>query len=194
MRAHIQKQPAIAERATPYLVHCEIARIRKLPDAAQRAERLLPYWLSRSQWGYRDEATEGMREAGAVAGPYLEAAFDRRFERRDDIIRLWGEIGYRHAVPRLIGLLEEHDRFWAAQTLEKRWWNKDVDSRVTSHRRDVYSETYGAVVALGQLGDASARDVVVRTRARWAAINFENPQIVEACDAILKKWSASGPQ
>jgi hypothetical protein len=191
VRARVQKQPAVAARAMRYLVHREIERIVALPDAGQRVERTIPYWLAGYDWNYRGEAEMVIADAGAVAGPYLQAVFEQRPDRRENVIRLWGAIGYRDAVPRLIELLKEKDRYWSGQKLARGWWNDDTDPQ-WSARREEYSETYAAVVALDRLDDPSAREVVERTRARWEAFHFdENPQIVEACDKALKRWAAA---
>jgi hypothetical protein len=46
-----------------------------------------------------------------------------------------------------------------------------------------------AVEALAEIGDPRAREAVELTRRRWVAINFENPQIVEACNDALKRFN-----
>jgi hypothetical protein len=105
---------------------------------------------------------------------------------RQDIIRLWGEIRYAGCVDTLIDLLKTNDRFWAAQKLQPGWWNKDVDSQRTEYLRDKYGEVYASVCALEQIGDPRAKEALELTRKRWAAIQFDNPQIVEECDKSLK--------
>jgi len=111
-------------------------------------------------------------------------------ESRYDIIRVWGAIGYSEAVPILIDLLKNHDQFWAAQNLQKGWWNKDVGSDQTRRRRDVYGEVYYSVCALRAFKDPRAQSVIEKTRDRWKAISFNNPQIVEECEAALQELSA----
>ena len=191
VREQIQKQPEVAQRATRYLVHCEVARIAKLPDPRQRVERALPYWLANCDWGHRLEAMELLLDAGEVAGPYLVGVFETRPDRRAQVLSLWGQMSYRACVPRLIKLLEQHDEFWRHQTLEGDWWNHDPDAQRQERRREVYGETYAALVALDRIDDPSARDVIERTRARWAAIDFSNPQIVQTCEKTLRRWDAA---
>ena len=101
----------------------------------------------------------------------------------ESIIEMLGRVKSRGCVGDVVALLEEHDRFWATQDLEKGWWNREVGSSLTHRRRDVYGEDYRAVIALGRIGDARAREAIEATRRRWRAIDFENPQIVEACKA-----------
>lgn len=191
VRAALQKQPEISARAVRYLQHREVQRILKEKDPAVRVERLLPYYRSRAEWGYREEARDGIVSAGEVAGPYLMGIYQETSgERHEDIIRLWGEIRYRACVPELVELLKRQDQYWAAQDLRPGWWNADVESRQTQSRRDAYGLVYSSVYALGQISDPRARDAIELTRRRWAAIKFENAQIVEACDQALK---AMGP-
>jgi hypothetical protein len=194
VRAQLQRQPDISERATRYLQHREIARILEMPDAKVRAERLLPYWVARHTWGNTWEAEKGIIDAGEVAGPYLMAVFDTRPVFRERVISIWGKTKYRPAVPTLIKLLESHDKFWAAQTLEKNWWNGDADAARRARRREVYGETYASVVALHKIGDRSAVDIIRKTHARWSAIGFDNPQIVEACVEALAGWNVATTQ
>ena len=86
----------------------------------------------------------------------------------------------------MIELLEEHDKFWEKEKLEKRWWNNAIDTDLTRERRQRYSEVYDSVNALHRMGVPAARKAIEQTRRRWEAINFENPQIVAACEAALK--------
>jgi len=189
VRKSLQKQPEVAERATRFLEHREIGKILQIADLAERAERLLPYFCSRSS-GY-GEARKGIVAAGAVAGPYLFSVYQSHWESnvRSDVIRAWAEIRWAGSVDLLIGLLKDHDQFWAGQKLDAGWWNANVDSILTQRRRDSYGEIYSAVYALGQIGDARAKEAIELTRERWMAIKFENPQIVEECDRAMKQFA-----
>ena len=69
-------------------------------------------------------------------------------------------------------------------------WNKDVNSDQTQRRRDVYSEVYYSVCALRAFKDPRAKSVIEKTRDRWKAISFNNPQIVEECEGALQELSA----
>ena len=106
------------------------------------------------------------------------------------MIQLWGEVRWAGCVDLLIGRLKEDDQFWAQQTLEPGWWNHDVDSPLTQQRREVYGEVYSAVNTLSKIADPRAKEPIELTRRRWTSIQFENPQIVEACDAALKRFAA----
>src|SRR5207249_3050792 len=147
------------------------------------------YFLRGQSWSLRPEAQQGLVACGEVAGDLLLEVFRDPEQRklRERIIQIWGEMEYRGGVDVLIELLREHDRFWEEQRLEPGWWNRDVGSALTERRRDVYGEVYSSVIALGQIGDARAIEVIEKTRRRWRAINFENPQIVEACDRALAR-------
>ena len=92
-------------------------------------------------------------------------------------------------TPLLIELLKKHDQFWSEQQLQKGWWNTDVDSEQTRHRRDIYGEVFYGVCALRSFHDVKAREVLEMTKRRWEATAFENPQIVEECDAALRELS-----
>jgi hypothetical protein len=108
---------------------------------------------------------------------------------RQDVILAWARIRWGGCVEELTKLLQQQDRFWSNQELEAGWWNKDPDSPLTRLRREAYGEVHASVHALRQIGDPRARDVLEMTRRRWAAINFDNPQIVEECDAALRAWA-----
>lgn len=187
VRATLAQQPEIAARAVRYLQHCEIQRILKEIDPALRVERLLPYYQGHIYWNDHSEARAGILAAGAVAGPYLMAIYQESGNtRREDIMQMWGELRYRACVPILIDLLKQEDQFWAKQELKPGWWNHEVDSALTRQRRDSYGLVYAAVNALAKISDPDAEAAVVLTRRRWVAIKFENPQLVEACDRVLK--------
>jgi hypothetical protein len=192
VRAEIQKQPEIAARAMPYLDQLEIDRILKEPDSAVRVERLMPYFLSRSGRREGNDAYKGIIAAGGVAGPYLRGVYDttRDENLRDQIIRIWGKMRYSGCTDLLIKLLATEDEYWARQDLKPGWWNADSANGLTSNRRDEYGKVYSAVYALAEIGDARARPAIEKTRARWAAIHFDNPQIVEECDRALKIFAA----
>jgi hypothetical protein len=159
-----------------------------MDDPRARVERLLPYFVRQARWGLTSEAREGIVASGGVAGPYLLMLFrdPGLRDRKEEIIAMLGQVKSRESVGDLVALLEEHDRFWATQDLEKGWWNRDVESALTRRRRDSYGEVLDAVIALGRIGDARAREAIDATRRRWRAIDFENPQMVEACESALK--------
>jgi hypothetical protein len=186
VRKYMQAKPAVAERAMRYLDHVQKERVKGIGDPAERAERLIPYFMNRST---TDEAGKTLVAIGAPAGPYLLGVYKRTYDRnlRDQIIRMWGAMGWRDCSDLLIDLLKKTDEYWARQKLEAGWWNRDVSSAVTSERREQYGLVYSSVWALRQFRQAKAREAIELTRKRWAAINFENKQIVEECDAALKE-------
>jgi hypothetical protein len=103
---------------------------------------------------------------------------------------MWRDMGYRESTPLLIDLLKQHDRFWAEQRLQKGWWNDFSNPEQTERRRDIYGEVYAGVYTLRSFRDPSAKEVLELTRKRWSAINFDNKQIVEECDAALRELAA----
>jgi hypothetical protein len=187
VRAYAAKDPAVADRAKKYLDHLEIQRVLRMEDPAERFDRLLPFYLRRFTWGMKQEARAGVVSCGAIAGTRLKAVFDDPgyTHLREDIIRIWHDLGYREITPLLIELLERHDRFWARQNLKESWWNTDVGSALTRRRRQVYGEVYYTVVALRSFRDPRAKEALELTERRWEAIKFDNPQIVEECRAAL---------
>jgi hypothetical protein len=110
---------------------------------------------------------------------------------RSDIIQTWGKLKYRGCVDVLTSLLKQHDDFWSGQELENGWWNADLGSELTQERRDTYGEVYNAVIALREIDDPRAREVIELTKRRWKAINFLNPQIVVACERALETLAAA---
>jgi hypothetical protein len=184
----IARDPAVAGRGQRFLDRQEVHRLLAIDDPRRRVERLLPHFLKGLGSGEYFEARSGIVGCGQVAGSALWSVYrdPRSSFLREDVIRMWGEIGYRGCVPELIILLKEHDRFWAAQDLEADWWNRDVYGTRTGKRRDVWCEDLSAVRALGRIGDPAARPVVEAVRRRWDAFAFEPRGIVEACDEALR--------
>jgi len=187
-----EKNPGKAGREKRYLDHLEVERILKVKDSRERYDKLLPFFLNRTTWNMKKEARNGIVSCGTVAGELLREVFDdpKHAEFRKDIIVMWRDIGYREAVPVLIDMLKKHDQFWAKQDLKKGWWNDGAVSREVRRRRhNTYSEVYRGVYALRSFKDARAEDVLKMTRDRWKAINFDNTQIVEECEAALRELS-----
>jgi hypothetical protein len=128
------------------------------------------------------------------AGPFLLALFDDpefkppRDDWRNWVIDTWGDLGYRGCVDRLVLLLEENDRYWAGQVVQKDWWNDQVDSDLTRERRRKYGEVYDSVCALSRIGDPSVAPALEMTKRRWETIPIENDQIVDACENALERF------
>jgi hypothetical protein len=191
VKKHMVNNPALAQRVQRYLDHLEIQRILKIKDPSHRFEKLLPFYVKRTTWGMTPEARQGIISCGKVAGKGLLVVSQdsKHKDLRYDIIRIWNNVGYKEAVPILINLLKQHDQFWENQDLKKGWWNRDVGSELTRKRRAVYGEIYYTVCALRSFADPRAREAIEITRRRWKSINFENPQIVEECEAALKAFA-----
>jgi hypothetical protein len=190
VRAQMQKQPDISDRAVRYLQHLQVQRILTEPDRAIRVERLLPYFQARTEWGDSNEASAGIIAAGAVAGPYLMGLYKQTWDpnRQEEIIRMWGQIRYAGCVDLLIDLLKTQDDYWSRQKLTPGWWNDDNPSR--AQWQNNYGLVFSAVYALEQIHDLRANDAIELTRRRWDLIQFENPQIVEECDKTLKSFAS----
>jgi hypothetical protein len=190
VKRHMVNNPAVVQRAQRYLDHLEIQRILKTKDPSHRLEKLLPFYIKRTTWGVTGEARQGIISCGKVAGKSLLTVFQdsKHKDLRNDIILIWRDIGYKEAVPLLINLLKQHDKFWENQDLKKGWWNRDVGSELTRNRREVYGEIYYAVCALRSFADPRAREAIEITKRRWKTINFENSQILEECEAALKAF------
>jgi hypothetical protein len=180
--------PKLLPRVQRYLDHLEVQRVARVADPGERARRVLPFFERRQSWGLHAEAEEALRGCGAAAGPPLLRLFGdpARAPLRVSIIGVWGQVRWRGAVAPLSRLLDVQDGYWARQRLGGDWWNR-VDDPLTAERRSRYGEVYAAVVALRRIGDARARPALQRTLRRWRAIGFSNPQIVEECEAALKR-------
>lgn len=192
VKDYVRKNPDHVERAKRYLDHLEVERVLTIDDLGKRYDALLPFFLNRTMWGMKQPARDGIVGCGATGGERLKAIFadpkQRRF--RQEIIRMWRDMGYREIAPVLIDLLQQHDRFWAKQDLQKGWWSDQSDQAQTSRRQDIYGEVYTAVYTLRSFRDPNARDVLEMTRKRWTAINFDNKQIIEECEAALRELNA----
>jgi hypothetical protein len=187
VKEYVRKHPDMAARAQRYFDHVEIQAVMRLGDPAERYERLLPYFLKQASWDMKFEASDGLVACGPVAGERLKALFANpaHASLRQQVIRLWRDMAYRPVAPLLIALLQQHERFWAQQRLEKGWWNDQTNPELTRRRQDIYGEVYTAVYTLRQLRDPRAREVLEAARARW--ITFENKQIAEECEAALRE-------
>ncbi|MHC5056400.1 MAG: hypothetical protein ACYTKD_17015 [Planctomycetota bacterium] len=191
VKGYVAEHPKLAKRAESYLDHLEIGRILKTADAKTRIESLLPYYAKRHWYGSRHEAEEAIMACGEAAMPYLMEMFQDSTDHglRSHIIQTWAKLKSDACVDLLVDLLKRHDDFWAKQQLKADWWNSG--SKVNGRRREIYTEVYYGVVTLEQIGDARARDAIEITRQRWKAINFSNSQIVESCEAALRRFSES---
>ncbi len=190
LRDHWLDHPLAGERARDFLDTAEVERILQVDDPAERAQLLLPIYLREVQRPRRaSPARDGLIEAGAAAGRALLRVFDEQADERirRDILRLWGKIGYRGAVPTLVELLLDHDEFWARQQLPPDWWNENGPQSAERYRR--YGEVYAAVYALWQIGDPKATEAVRKTERRWRLISSDDNQIVETCEQALKKFA-----
>ena len=189
VKKYVGENPESAGRAKRYLDHLTVQRILEIKNSEERYKKLLPFFLTRTNWNMKYEAKEGIISCGKTAGEQLRKIFDDPgyADFRMTIILMWRDIGYRKVVPLLIELLNKHDQFWAKQDIQKGWWNKDVGSEQTRRRRNVYGEIYYGVCALRTFKDRRAKSVIEKTRDRWKAINFDNTQIVEECEAALRE-------
>jgi hypothetical protein len=192
VKEYILKNPKMAERGKRYLDHLEVQRILKTEDPGKRYDALLPFFLNRTTWDMKGEVNDGMVTCGYLAGERLKTVFTdpKHHDLRYTIIRLWRDIGYRPIAPFLIDLLIQHDRFWKDQDLKKGWWNDWSDPELIKRRQDIYGEDYGAVYTLRSFGDPKAKDALEMTRKRWSAVEFDNKQIVEECEAALRELAA----
>jgi hypothetical protein len=199
IRRQIELNGDFRRRAKSYVDHLEVQRILAMPDPGARIEALLPLYINGQWWidGHDSivyEARKGITDCGEMSAHYLRRVFnDPGLARlRADVIDIWGDLRFEPSVETLIGVLQENERFWSAQQLDADWWNRDYESELTRERKQKYREVFSSVIALGKIGDSRALEAIQVTKHRWDLINFENPQIVEACDAALAKLRQAG--
>jgi len=182
--------PRVARANQRFLIHCEIQRILEVADPAERAQKLIPYFILGCHYNLKGEARDGLKGCGALVGPMLLAYFNnsRYTNARQQIIEMWVAVKYTDCVPILISILTRLDGFWAAQKLEGKWWERR-DSELGRERRKQYDEVRRAVWGLCQLDDPRAKDSLEMTKRRWESINFPNKDIVEMCERALKRMS-----
>jgi hypothetical protein len=194
VRKYVAEHPEAAGRAKSYFDHLDVQRLLKVADPKERFDRLLPYFLKHASWNMKSEARDGIIACGDVAGDGLRRVFDdRKYKQfRQYIILTWRDLKYKEVVPLLVELLQKHDQYWAGQNLAKGWWNDDTNLDLSNQRRTIYGEVYYGVCALRSMRDPRARDVIELTLKRWKAINFDNTQIVEECEAALRELSNAG--
>ncbi|HEY3912855.1 MAG TPA: hypothetical protein VGN61_00095 [Verrucomicrobiae bacterium] len=181
--------PEVAVRAQRYLNHLEVQRILKIEDPTARLDALLSHYLNNEQWDMKPEIRDGIIACGSIAGAKLIPMFNNSADSdfRDRIILLWRDMNCTNAAPILIQLLKDHDQFWVKQRLSANWWNTDPGSKLTGERRGNYGEIYDSVCALRRFHDPQAREAIELTKRRWETIRFDNPQIIEECDAALRE-------
>ena len=184
VKAYAEKHPEVSYRVQRWLTHLEIKRLVKIEDPSLRFEGLLPHFLKPE--GY-SEIREGIVSCGAVGGEKLIPVFQDpgHQDRRMDIISIWGSMNYRPAVPLLIQVLEEGDRFWAGQTVTNDCWQDQSGSELTLKRRASSGEIYYSVSVLRHLHDPRALEAIAMTKRRWESIPFADPRILENCNAAL---------
>jgi hypothetical protein len=188
-----ETHPDLGERVQTYLDHREIQRILKSSDPPeQRARALMPYYLKYASWDSVSEARPGLVACGPAAGPVLMEVFKDpgQVGRKEDIIRIWGSIGYKEATSVLIGVLKDGKAFFGEQDLQPNWWNSDPDPARHRQRRLVYGQVHSAVAALRDFADPRAREAVKKTAERLETLPSESREIVEACEAVLKAFDA----
>ncbi len=124
------------------------------------------------------EARSGIVAAGEVAGPLLLPLFERpeRYWLRGDVIRLWGDIGYREAVPLLVRIVEEDEAYHARLGRSPAFARDD---------HEAYDLLYRALYTLRRLGDPAAREAVKGALERWSALP-KGEQIAQECAYYLE--------
>lgn len=182
VRDYAAQHGEVRDRAQRTFDHAEIARIAKLPDAAERAEKLMPYFVvkpDRLGWKTQQEAERAIVACGEAAGDALLKLFETADEtRRQHILRMLGDIRYAPATDRLLALIAECEKFWDGYDVQQGWWNDDT--RPLWHKsRQVYGEMQNAAVALEKIGDPRAKETLGRVNERLrklAALMERAPQ------------------
>lgn len=184
VKAYAEKHPEVSGRTQQWLNHLEIKRLVKIEDPALRFEKLLPLFLK--QEGY-PEIRQGIVSCGAVGGEKLIPVFQDPSHQdcRMKIISIWGAMNYRPAVPMLIQVLVEADRFWAEQTITNDWWKDESGSELTRKRRASSGEIYYSVAVLRDLHDPRALEAIALTARRWESIPFADSRLLEECNGAL---------
>jgi hypothetical protein len=72
-------------------------------------------------------------------------------------------------------------------TLEKGWWNDEVDSVATKYRHGLYGDTLSCVRALGEIGDPRARRSLELAAECFQRINVDDSYLVDECKSALSK-------
>ena len=175
--------------AQRYFDHLAVQRVLEITNTTKRLESIKHFYLKRQSWNMKQEAREAIIACGDVAAPLLMKMFDDPLlsEHRGDVILLLREINCRDAAPRLVELLELHNKFWRSVPLIDGRWNHGETPEDQKTRSRIYTEVYYGAYALGKLGDARATPVIRATKRQWLKKGFESDQIVEECDRFLRK-------
>lgn len=194
VKTYSAAHPEISQRAQRFLNHLEIQRILRIQDPTIRFENLLPHYINGESWDMHSEIRQGIISCGKIAGERLVSVFQDADHKdlRPAIILIWRDMNYTESAPLLIHLLEDHDRFWAEQKLTNGWWSAAVGSELTRKRQELYGEVYYSVCALRTFRDPKSKKALELTQKRWESIKFDNPQILQECDAALKDLAGLG--
>jgi len=184
VKEYAEKHPEVSGRAEQWLIHQEIKRLVKIEDPALRFEKLLPHFLKQEAY---PEIRQGLVSCGTVGGEKLVPIFQDpgHQDLRLTIISMFGEMNYRPAVPLLIQVLLEADRFWAEQTITNDWRKDQSGSALTQKQRDSSAEIYYSVAVLRDLHDPSALQAIALTKRRWESIPFADRRMLEECNGAL---------
>jgi len=171
----------------------DLLRRREASDGAAAREEtpgshLFGLHEEAERWIHEFEA-EGARLRAAERAEWMQGIrVSLRDSLRRNIVALLGKMRCGAAVPFLVDLLKKHDEHWK-QEMAKPDWKSDNAYKSGANLR-AYDETYAALWALLPIGDPRARGVIEQTQRRWKAINFRNPQILQACEYALEALAA----
>jgi hypothetical protein len=185
VRQQMAADSTIAARAMRFLDHCEIERIKPVPDVDERAQRLIPYFLS-SEVSY--EAEKALKAIGPEAGPYLMAVYQRSrdAEVRRHVIGMWGSIRWPGCADILIQLLKTGSDHQHADGEILLLAEPSPDKEM-----DFNNAATTAIWTLGEIGEVKAIEAIEMNRSRWASMGAGYRNSVETCDGVLKRLKAA---
>lgn len=180
----------LAIRSRNYLEDLKIKEILKEPDAAKRADLLLPYFLftdERRKGPTQSEAAFQLwKSCGEAGAARLVPVFrDPVYSAMQfDIMGVWSSAQYREAIPILIDLLKSENKFWADMTPEERdaWihptpYHSSTREQGASRRRVEY-----ILMAFKQLADPRTRQLLEESKEFWKKLD---PKLSDECDEAL---------
>jgi len=185
----------LAKRSQVYLDHLKIEQILKEPDAAKRADALLPFFLFTNANAegptQREAQFQLWRSCGQAGASCLVPVFKnpKYAAMQSDIMTVWGNEQYHDSIPILIDLLKSENQFWGSQTPAERgrWVNMSPSNAPTMPQILSKNRIQMVLFVFKQLGDGRAKPVLEETKRYWNALypNDIRNNFADDCDQAL---------
>ncbi|MBL9134086.1 MAG: hypothetical protein JNG86_22930 [Verrucomicrobiaceae bacterium] len=200
LKAIADESTAAGRRSLDVLDQMEVDRIVKIPNLAERAAKLMPFyaWTPPPDRRLPNVAGE-LIKCGPVVGDMLMPLYHAPPPHLDKwrIVSIWEAIRYTKGEPLMIEQLEKENQFWAGQRLKPEYPIHDDLRRLDLEGRQEASKSRmrKAINYLSLLGGERSVPVILETWRRWYVIDPMdgiNRQCREAIAEIEGRGKTSG--